>query len=98
MSACLLSLSVMSLLLPVRPLSMPSHDDANIPSQTAFHASFSNLEVADEVVVKVSRGTSVVSKITVAAFSIPNTKDMLDSTPRIHSLSALPAEITRVYL
>ncbi|KAK2754739.1 hypothetical protein FQN54_006872 [Arachnomyces sp. PD_36] len=43
MSACLLSLSVMSLLLP-----------------TAFHASFNNAETADRVVVKVSRGTSVV--------------------------------------
>lgn len=43
MSACLLSLSVMSLLLP-----------------TAFHASFSNLNTADAVVLKVSRGTSVV--------------------------------------
>ncbi|KAJ9378713.1 hypothetical protein DTO063F5_7516 [Paecilomyces variotii] len=43
MSACLLSLSVMSLLLP-----------------TAFHASFSNLQKADQVVLKVSRGTSVV--------------------------------------
>ncbi|EDN07869.1 predicted protein [Histoplasma mississippiense (nom. inval.)] len=42
MSAALLSLSVMSLLLP-----------------TAFHASFSNLETADTVVLKVSRGTSV---------------------------------------
>ncbi|KAL2003395.1 hypothetical protein VTN02DRAFT_4041 [Thermoascus thermophilus] len=43
MSACLLSLSVMSLLLP-----------------TAFHASFSNLNTADAVVLKISRGTSVV--------------------------------------
>ncbi|KAG5289957.1 H+/Ca2+ exchanger [Histoplasma ohiense] len=43
MSAALLSLSVMSLLLP-----------------TAFHASFSNLETADTVVLKVSRGTSVI--------------------------------------
>lgn len=43
MSACLLSLSVMSLLLP-----------------TAFHASFSNVNKADQVVLKVSRGTSVV--------------------------------------
>ena len=44
MSACLLSLAVISLLLP-----------------TAFHASFSSTQVADKVVVKVSRGTSVVS-------------------------------------
>ncbi|OJD17277.1 calcium/proton exchanger [Emergomyces pasteurianus Ep9510] len=43
MSAALLSLSVMSLLLP-----------------TAFHASFSNLDTADAVVLKVSRGTSVI--------------------------------------
>jgi Ca2+:H+ antiporter len=44
MSACLLSLSVMSLLLP-----------------TAFHASFTSAAAADRAVVKVSRGTSVVS-------------------------------------
>lgn len=43
MSACLLSLSVMSLLLP-----------------TAFHASWSNSDVADRYTLKVSRGTSVV--------------------------------------
>ena len=43
MSACLLSLSVTSLLLP-----------------TAFHASFSNVETADDAVLKVSRGTSVI--------------------------------------
>ncbi|OAX81972.1 calcium/proton exchanger [Emergomyces africanus] len=43
MSAALLSLSVMSLLLP-----------------TAFHASFSNVQTADAVVLKVSRGTSVI--------------------------------------
>ncbi|PGG99964.1 calcium/proton exchanger [Blastomyces parvus] len=43
MSAALLSLSVMSLLLP-----------------TAFHASFNNMEIADAVVLKVSRGTSVI--------------------------------------
>ena len=46
MSACLLSLAVMSLLLP-----------------TAFHASFNteNKENAASAVLKVSRGTSVVS-------------------------------------
>lgn len=44
MSACLLSLSVTSLLLP-----------------TAFHASFNDLKVADEKVLQVSRGVSVVS-------------------------------------
>ncbi|KAL4889936.1 Sodium/calcium exchanger protein-domain-containing protein [Aspergillus ambiguus] len=43
MSACLLSLSVMSLLLP-----------------TAFHASWSDSDVADRYTLKVSRGTSVV--------------------------------------
>lgn len=45
MSACLLSLAVMSLLLP-----------------TAFHASFNETTVADKAVLKVSRGTSVVSE------------------------------------
>jgi Ca2+:H+ antiporter len=45
MSACLLSLSVISLVLP-----------------TAFHASFSDYDLADEQSLKVSRGTSVVSK------------------------------------
>ncbi|KAJ5600903.1 hypothetical protein N7450_001970 [Penicillium hetheringtonii] len=43
MSACMLSLSVMSLLLP-----------------TAFHASFSDSDYADDQTLKVSRGTSVV--------------------------------------
>lgn len=43
MSACMLSLSVMSLLLP-----------------TAFHASFSDSDFADDQTLKVSRGTSVV--------------------------------------
>ncbi|KAK4044342.1 Sodium/calcium exchanger protein-domain-containing protein [Parachaetomium inaequale] len=43
MSACLLALSVTSLLLP-----------------TAFHASFSNEATADDRVLKVSRGTSVI--------------------------------------
>lgn len=45
MSACLLSLSVTSLLLP-----------------TAFHASWSNSVNADRETLKVSRGTSVVSR------------------------------------
>lgn len=45
MSACLLSLSVTSLLLP-----------------TAFHASWSNSANADRETLKVSRGTSVVSR------------------------------------
>lgn len=43
MSACLLSLSVTSLLLP-----------------TAFHASFSNNTTADDKVLQVSRGTSII--------------------------------------
>lgn len=43
MSACMLSLAVMSLLLP-----------------TAFHASFSDNDFADDQTLKVSRGTSVV--------------------------------------
>ncbi|KAI4116396.1 MAG: hypothetical protein LQ345_003182 [Seirophora villosa] len=46
MSACLLSLSVMSLLLP-----------------TAFHASFTDNGEADEAVLKISRGTSVVYQL-----------------------------------
>ena len=47
MSACLLSLSVISLVLP-----------------TAFHASFSDTVLADEQSLKISRGTSVVSRPT----------------------------------
>ncbi|KAF3905216.1 hypothetical protein ABW21_db0201593 [Orbilia brochopaga] len=43
MSACLLSISVLSLLLP-----------------TAFHASFSNDELADIATLRISRGTSVI--------------------------------------
>jgi len=43
MSACLLSISALSLLLP-----------------TAFHASFSNAELADIATLRISRGTSII--------------------------------------
>jgi hypothetical protein len=74
MSACLLSLAVVSLLLPVSLDHFPGHSTApssppkikNVAdpsSQTAFHASFNNTSTADRVVIKVSRGTSVVSSL-----------------------------------
>jgi hypothetical protein len=69
MSACLLSLAVVSLLLPVSLDTFPEHfapptkNVADSSSQTAFHASFNNTSTADRVVVKVSRGTSVVSSL-----------------------------------
>ena len=61
MSACLLSLSVISLVLPVGP---PQKDDSGLSCadliQTAFHASFSDTRLADAQSLKISRGTSVV--------------------------------------
>jgi hypothetical protein len=65
MSACLLSLAVVSLLLPVSHHSIfhalwISSKRWLTVVQTAFHASFNNTNTADKVVVKVSRGTSVV--------------------------------------
>lgn len=63
MSACLLSLSVMSLLLPVRILSCVQTGNGSVLMimKTAFHASWSNSQIADQYTLKVSRGTSVVS-------------------------------------
>ncbi|RMZ77174.1 hypothetical protein DV737_g4509, partial [Chaetothyriales sp. CBS 132003] len=68
MSACLLCLSVISLLLP-----------------TAFHASFSDPHDGDEVVLKVSRGTSVVLLlvyILYLLFSLKSHSFMYASTPQ----------------
>ncbi|EXJ61898.1 Ca2+:H+ antiporter [Cladophialophora yegresii CBS 114405] len=68
MSACLLCLSVISLLLP-----------------TAFHASFSNTARADQVVLKVSRGTSVVLLLVYVLyllFSLKSHSFMYQSTPQ----------------
>ena len=78
MSACLLSLSVTSLLLPVSEilpspaayvLKQPNMAELVLVyrrlisrfNQTAFHASFTDVRQADRAVLKVSRGTSVVS-------------------------------------
>lgn len=65
MSACLLSLSVMSLLLPVWcHIALKASEpwlDLICCWQTAFHASFTDNETADKAVLRVSRGTSVVS-------------------------------------
>ncbi|KIW11289.1 calcium/proton exchanger [Exophiala spinifera] len=68
MSACLLCLSVISLLLP-----------------TAFHASFSNTNRADHVVLKVSRGTSVVLLLVYIMYLLFQLKShafMYQSTPQ----------------
>ncbi|KAK4943477.1 hypothetical protein LTR10_016968 [Elasticomyces elasticus] len=68
MSACLLCLSVLSLLLP-----------------TAFHASFSNTTTADHVVLKVSRGTSVVLLLVYILYLLFQLKShafMYQSTPQ----------------
>ena len=68
LSACLLSLSVVSLLLP-----------------TAFHASFNNLSTADHVVLKVSRGTSVVLLLVYVIYLLFQLKShayMYESTPQ----------------
>lgn len=73
MSACLLSLSVTSLLLP-----------------TAFHASFKNDSDADDVTLKVSRGTSVILLlvyILYLLFQLNSHSYMYESTPQ-HIIAA----------
>ncbi|KAI5196625.1 hypothetical protein E4T38_08419 [Aureobasidium subglaciale] len=68
MSACLLSLSVVSLVLP-----------------TAFHASFSNSATADDRVLKVSRGTSVILLIIYVLYLLFQLKShayLYESTPQ----------------
>lgn len=68
MSACLLSLSVISLVLP-----------------TAFHASFSNTDTADEESLKISRGTSVVLLLVYGIYLLFQLKShayMYESTPQ----------------
>ena len=68
MSACLVSLSVMSLLLP-----------------TAFHASFSDAGDADNKVLQVSRGTSIVLLfvyILYLLFQLKSHAYMYESTPQ----------------
>ncbi|KAK3393343.1 vacuolar calcium ion transporter [Podospora didyma] len=68
MSACLLSLSVTSLLLP-----------------TAFHASFSDTATADDKVLKVSRGTSVILLLVYGLyllFQLNSHSYMYESTPQ----------------
>ena len=68
MSACLLCLSVVSLLLP-----------------TAFHAAFADDVQANETVLKVSRGTSVVLLLVYALYLIFQLKShayMYESTPQ----------------
>ncbi|KAK4993648.1 hypothetical protein LTR50_000259 [Elasticomyces elasticus] len=68
MSACLLSLSVTSLLLP-----------------TAFHASFSDSNNADDKTLRVSRGTSVVLLLVYVLYLVFQLKShayMYESTPQ----------------
>jgi len=68
MSACLLSLSVMSLVLP-----------------TAFHASFSDTELADRQSLKISRGTSVILLLVYAIYLLFQLKShayLYESTPQ----------------
>ncbi|KAI9875073.1 MAG: hypothetical protein M1830_008965, partial [Pleopsidium flavum] len=68
MSACLLSLSVMSLLLP-----------------TAFHASFTDQNMADKAVLQVSRGTSVILLLVYVLYLLFQLKShayMYASTPQ----------------
>jgi len=68
MSACLLSLSVISLVLP-----------------TAFHASFKDIQKADEQSLKISRGTSVILLlvyIIYLLFQLRSHAYMYESTPQ----------------
>lgn len=62
MSACLLSLSVISLVLPVRGGQLPIRAQTSLTKrmQTAFHASFADSALADEKSLIISRGTSIV--------------------------------------
>lgn len=76
MSACLLSLSVISLVLPVCPrVPWPELTALLTRFQTAFHASFSDVKLADAQSLKISRGTSVVS----AAMRLPSCPSVADS-------------------
>lgn len=63
--------------------------------QTAFHASFSNLNTADRAVVKVSRGTSVVRDLDVLR---DPAKILIGSPSGLRALSSLPAEIARFHV
>ncbi|KAF1814779.1 hypothetical protein P152DRAFT_391614 [Eremomyces bilateralis CBS 781.70] len=68
MSACMLSLSVLSLVLP-----------------TAFHASFSDSNLADQSTLKISRGTSVILLIVYVLYLLFQLKShayLYESTPQ----------------
>lgn len=65
-----------------------------IRKQTAFHASFASLDDADHKTIQISRGTSVVSisyHVSCVYHSL-----LLDSSTRVHPVSALPIEIARL--
>ena len=97
MSACLLSLSVMSLLLPV--CIQPQISCSQLISQTAFHASFNTENQtsgqAEGAVLKVSRGTSVVSWFSL--HQIPGV-NQADFTSCLWNVSHVPAQVPRVYV
>lgn len=110
MSACLLSLSVTSLLLPVcllpliwlellrsgtGILDLVSYF-ANFTRQTAFHASFTDSVTADSAVLHVSRGTSVVS----LGFQGDWTPMLiqLDTAPGLRIVPSFPIEISCVHV
>jgi Ca2+:H+ antiporter len=89
MSACLLSLSVMSLLLPVSRVALsiiPTPTDQTL-HQTAFYHSFkrTTADLADQQVLKVSRGTSVVLLIVYVLYLLFQLKShayLYESTPQ----------------
>jgi Ca2+/H+ antiporter len=90
MSACLLSLSVISLVLPVcykQLLSIHVLTD----QKTAFHASFRDNNLADQQSLKISRGTSIVSLRVIQDLS--NMLTNIGPSACIRHLSLVPAEI-----
>jgi hypothetical protein len=99
MSACLLSLSVMSLLLPVYFHSSIILNclmqETDVQDQTAFHASFSDTTLADVAVLQVSRGSSIVS------LQRSNERvaiDQLDTITGICALPLVPTQITFIHV
>lgn len=97
MSAVMLSLSVMSLLLPVLYILAVVGTDRLTKEQTAFHASFNRTDEADNKTLKVSRGTSVVSTALHLVIS-RLTYMTLGSAARLRSLSDLPAQVSCVLI
>jgi Ca2+:H+ antiporter len=94
MSACLLSLSVISLVLPVSlhivTIALVDIRLTNV-RQTAFHASFRNQDEADAQSLRISRGTSVVCRLAQKVSQINLLINVKDLASRLCGLPLIPA-------